>query len=543
MIARITSNQDIFLENVTVPEEDQVMTRFSVGSPGHRFIDDSQRGIWDGIFRRYDRVRKRLPRPLLGELKKLCQLKGYPLVVNDCRPQPAYYPLSAEEITADFLPGITLEDYQLESIRQACKGKPEVGIFDIPTGGGKTEVMAGIIKAHILGAERCGVKIVAAVIAEQRVIIDQIVERLELREVTAEVGKFYAGETISGQCVIVGTIQSLQNPPGVPPRPARPVEMDQEQWEKVQKRYKATLLGIASRAKRAKYLQEQLKKSSLLLVDECDLAVSKPYKNMFRFWFQGRWRYGFSGTPFDPDKPVAVLELQCHLGSVIAEVDRRVLEERGRIVPVELTMFMIDEDGDADEGSTLDIAVQEHIVSSEKFHRLVAGLCAKIAREGQKDEGTLILVDRDDLGMRLQEMIPNSAFIHGPTPKRRRNEVLRAFERREIKVLIGGKIVRRGLDLKGGCEHLIITTGGKLWSKFNQEVGRAVRLNRFGRGRIYDFFFHCNKYLYNHSRKRLKAMVGMGYPTRVVFRNGQVDGALIAVRFRRPPAPAAPRRG
>jgi len=106
---------------------------------------------------------------------------------------------------------------------------------------------------------------------------------------------------------------------------------------------------------------------------------------------------------------------------------------------------------------------------------------------------------------------------------------------REIQVLIGGKIAKRGLDLKGGCETLILAAGGKLKSDINQKIGRGVRVNRRGKVQVYDFLFYGNFYLYGHSRRRLKAVVEMGYPATVVFKDGTVDAKdFIASRFRRP---------
>jgi len=113
--------------------------------------------------------------------------------------------------------------------------------------------------------------------------------------------------------------------------------------------------------------------------------------------------------------------------------------------------------------------------------------------------------------------------------------MLRAFEKRKFNVLIGGKIINRGLDLDGGCENLIIATGGKLRSDFVQKVGRALRHNKRGKSIVYDFFFRCNKYLYGHSKARLKTMVDFGYKSTIVFKNGSIDGdKLIKSRFRIP---------
>jgi superfamily II DNA or RNA helicase len=267
-----------------------------------------------------------------------------------------------------------------------------------------------------------------------------------------------------------------------------------------------------------------------LLVHNCDLATSSTYKNLFKYWFKGRRRYGMTGTPYDADKPVENLVLQEHLGSVIYSQDRESVEKTGLIVPIEYFALAFGEGSNKDDASAFDIAVDEMMVHNDKFHRFIAALCKRFT-----DEGTLILVERDDLGYALQRLIPDSEFIHGKTSRKRRPEILQAFESRKLKVLIGGKNVRRGLDLKGGCENLILATGGKLASEFKQRVARAARINQKGSARIFDIYFLCNKYLYAHSRKRFKAAVAAGYVSKVIFRDGSVEGEkFIKSRFHRP---------
>lgn len=522
MRAIIEDNQWIYFENITDAEDNILWEEFSVVRPG-TYIDPNQRGNWDGIYRKYNRGKQRMARPFLSMLRGVCKKRDLPLSVVDKRDPWPYKILSPDQIGTDFLPGITLEDYQVKCIQKATQ--VECGVVDIPTGGGKGELIAGFCKA---------IECPTLILADQRVVIDQLKSRLELRDVAEEVGLFYAGKRPSGQLIVVGSIQSLtppSKPPDVPSR--KPTESDEEflarmnRWDKSFKAYK-------TRRANAKALQQYVKKAQMLIVDECDKAVSDPWKNLFRHYFQGRRRYGFSGTPYDPEKPVEAVVMQEHLGSVIFQETRANLTKLGRIIPCEYFMLAYGLDGSVTEASAYDIAYNEHITESPTFHHMVAKLCKKSKRE--EGDGTLILVDREALGWKLEEAIRalgmTAHFIFGKTPQRKRDATLRAFERREFDVLIGGKIINRGLDLKGGCETLIIATGGKLQSDFIQKIGRALRHNRRGKSRIFDYFFRCNRYLYAHSKARLKAMIRAGYRTTVVFPGGGVDGTeLLKSRF------------
>ena len=528
MIARLT-NQFIYFENITAWEEEALYERFSAENPNSRYIDTSEYQTWDGVYRKYNRKHKRLARPFLAELRLFCRQKDLSILVQDDREPSQYRPPPLEEINEDYLSGITLKDFQVGAIKTLCT--TECGVISITTGGGKTEIMAAICKAM-----NCP----TVIIAEQTIVIDQIRDRLALRDVCSEPGLFYAGKMPTGELIIIGSIQSLVLPKKKPEKPIRDNYKDTKsstaatKFKLAQKRHAASLKGFKSRTKKARALHKLIGKCEMILVDECDLAVGKTYQNLFRYWFKGRRRYGFSGTPYDSYKPVQRLILNEHLGSVIYQQNRIQVEETGLIVPLEYFIFAFGEDGNTKDSSAYDIAMDDWMIYNEEFHRLVKAICDRYP-----DDGTLILVERHDLGHALMDLIPNSQFVYGDTPKKHRSEMLKEFESRSKKVLIGGKNVRRGLDLSGGCENLVLATGGKLVSEFDQRIGRARRRNERGKARVFDFLFLCNKYLYAHSRNRLKAAINMGYKTQVIFRNGTIDGEqFVKSRFHRPRFPA-----
>jgi len=528
MIAYLT-NQWIYFDNITAWEEELLSDRFSAENPNSRYIDSTIYQGWDGVYRKYSKKHKRLARPFLGELRLLCKNKDLSLAVQDDRDPSPYQPIPVDQINSDFLPGITLKDFQIGAIRKLCT--TECGVISITTGGGKSEIMAAICKAM-----NCP----TVIIAEQIIVIEQLKDRLNLRDVCSDPGLFYAGKMPTGELIIIGSIQSLVSPKK---KPTKPVEDNYEdtksstakqKYKQAIKRYQASLKGYKSRTKKAKALHQLIGKCEMILVDECDLAVGDTYKQLFRHWFKGRRRFGFTGTPYDDYKPVQRLVLNEHLGSVIYQQNRIQVENTGLIVPLEYYMFAFAEDANKKDASAYDIALDEWMIYNEDFHRLIKAICDKYP-----DDGTLILVERHDLGHALNNLIPNSQFVYGETPKKRRPEMLKTFERRDKKVLIGGKNVRRGLDLSGGCENLVLATGGKLVSEFDQRIGRARRRNERGKARVFDFLFLCNKYLYAHSRNRLKAAIDMGYQTKIIFNDGIIDGEkFVRSRFRRPRFPA-----
>lgn len=562
MLAVIRDNHFIYLGQITQGSEDALVDWFSVRHPRSYYIDTNAN--WDGWYRRYNTSRQRLALPFLNELKECCKKNDIPLEIVDERDAPKYPVPLKSQITETFIDGIKLETYQLRAAHAFCDN--EIGIVDASTGSGKSELICCALKMF-----RCP----TLVLTEQIVVLDQIVERIKLRNVVYndDVGKFCYGETPDDNLVMVGSIQSLSSPSPPPVMPNKVsaekaikegfryiknekireifpkalyevLEEDPERIKRLSGRYLQVLINAVSldyherykhwysvRRGNSKRLQDMAKKCDLLIIDECDKCTSNKYSFLFTKLFNGRRRYGFSGTPFDSDKPVQNLLLKERLGSVICKADRSEVQAVGRIIPIEYIMIAFGEDGDRKDSTAFDIAEREILIENEEFHNLIFKIVSSF-----KDDRTLILVDTiaiEELGHALEKIISNSKFIYGQTPRNIRREYIKLFEDKKLKCLIGGKILKRGLDLKCGCDNLVLVGGGKLKSDFDQKIGRALRLNERGYARVFDFLFLNNKYLYGHSRIRLKTIVGMGYKSRVIIGGNEVDGKkLVDSKFR-----------
>lgn len=580
MLANINDNQFIYLEQVTQGSEDALIEWFSVREPNSYFMQGRGYSNWDGWYRRYHTTKQRLALPFLDELKRCCKARNIPLEIRDNRPATKYPSPRLDQITADILDGIALEDYQVRALKDACSN--DIGVINATTGSGKTELICALVQIY-----RCP----TVILTEQLVVLDQIVERLRLRKVVHgdDIGMFCHGSMPDGNLVIVGSIQSVSTPTkpkgssklsgksimnqcnkwldserkrrkkniepfaedkhllkALPREIVEKLISDKKYFGELDQIYvnmlvdycneKATERKLAwyqSRLKKAKEIQALIKQCDMCLVDECDLATSQPYARFFKYFFKGRRRYGFSGTPYDKTKPVRNMLLREHLGNIISRTDRREVERSGRIIPVSVYVVAVGQQANKKDARAYDIAIKEEIIENDAFHRKVAKIV-----EQYKDEGTLILVETapvEPLGRKLEDIIPNSKFIFGKTPKKKRHQIVEQFENRELKCLIGSKILKRGFDLKGGCENLIIIGGGKAWSDWDQKLGRAVRQNNKGKARVFGFFFFNNKYLYKHSREFLKAVVNMGYPSKLLVGGSVIDGEkLIKSRFRLP---------
>jgi len=503
MIAIIVDNRWIHLRNVMPDVDELLYNYFSAEDKQARYIDSIEEQSWDGIYRKYNRRDQKLSLSYIRGLVEICAKHDIPLEIDDQRTECKYPMFKEEDVSDDILSGITLMPHQVEGIK-ACT-KSDIGLFWYNTGSGKTELMCGIAK--LLNCP-------TVIIAEERVVVDQIKGRLGLRDVTDDVGVFYAGKMPNDQLICVGSLASLMPPPKIKRRK-----------NEKQEKYDIRLKGYRTRVKNHKVYRKLLSKCELLMVDEADkAATNKQYKKVVRQYTNSRYVYGFTGTlPMKEDK-LDQLCLTEVLGDVIAKSDRRYLEKIGRIIPVKYIMKVFGENNRNDR-SAFDIAVKELIEENEELHDQIAKITQAFGHEN-----FMILVENIKIGEALENKIPGSAFIHGKTGTKKRNKVIKDFEDKELKVLIGSKILKRGLDLKGGVDNLILAASSKKDSELEQKVGRAVRINERGWARVFDFLFINNHYLYQHSRRRLKRMIQLGYPTIVSAPKKILDGEQVIKR-------------
>lgn len=566
----VVDNRTIQLSQLFEGQSEIVNKHFSVRDPNAFYSAAMRNRKWDGYYRKFNTYTQTMSKAFIGELIELCKEHDFPYEIVDNRPKTKFPRPSVGTFDETLIEGITLRPHQMRALNASCISDDpiadlisEYGIHKHKTGAGKTEMICGIIKLF-----RCP----TVIITEQVVVLDQIVERLKLRNVVHnnDIGMFCSGLTPTNNLVIVGSTASIQNP--IKPKLSnievktetvvkefdslyanRKDELKEiigvnsynaivsayassndslisEALEKplmrlsllMKKKYfDAALKGYYTLIEKTTIIQELIKKCELLLVDECDKGSSDLYEILYKELFLGRYVYGFSGTPFDDDVPVQNMTVKERFGSVISESSRAELEAIGAIQPVKY--YMVQHGRMAkDAKDAFDVAERAEITENVEFHKRV-----KQITDSFPDDGTLILVDTleiEGLGLALEKIIPGSVFIYNKTPKSKRDKAIKDFENRTIKVLIGSKIVKRGLDLKGGCENLIICGGGKRSSNFDQMIGRAVRLTKRGFSRVWDFYFTGNYYLINHSRKRLKYIVAMGYKTVVLIGGKQIDG-------------------
>jgi len=415
---------------------------------GYQFMPRYKKGYWDGYISLMHSMNK-FPTGLLWLVSKRLQVEGFHLTFTLTSAYPEYL---EETIKPDMLFGVTLRDYQLEAIRKLLDRKR--GIAKMATNAGKTEVMAGIIRAL------CTPK--TMVIVNRKELLHQTADRFSKR-LGIEIGKIGDGIWQPGT-VTVAMIQTLYSK-----------------------------------------MKEPWTNNQLLMLDEAHHTSSDRTMDVVNK-ISGAYRFGFSGTPLKHEV-LADMKLVSATGRLLCEVTNSQLIEQGFSATPYVHLTTITNGAEDTFDAKYQQAYKDMIVDNEYRNLLVADK-AKIS------EGiVLVLVNQISHGHILNKLIPGSLFVHGSHDSEYRFGILEKMREGGRGVFIASPIFDEGVDVPA-IDTIILACGGKSHIKLLQRIGRGMR--KKGNGNvltIHDFIDDTNKYLLKHSEERIDTYVAEGFET------------------------------
>lgn len=412
---------------------------------GYNFMRRYKAGVWDGYISLMQST-TRFPTGLLPIVAKRLQDMGYKLTFNMTMEF-----IDADPVTPDMLRGITLRDYQIEAINTLLLKTR--GIARMATNSGKTEVMAGIIKALHMPQ--------TIVIVSSKELLYQTSKRLQYRLGT-KVGKI--GDSIwDRKQITVAMIQTLH----------------------------------------ARLMNELV--NSLVLIDECHHGSSDTMMDVLGK-VHGAYRYGFSGTPLTYDL-LSDMKLMASTGRVIVEVTNKYLIANEYSALPKIHLHVIENTDEEVWKWKYQQAYSELIVHNKDRNVVIAD-AARTATGI-----VLILVNTLEHGRLLQSMIKDSIFVHGSDEAAVRLEILEKMRQDAYGVFIATPIFDEGVDVPS-IDTVILAGGGKSHIKLLQRIGRGMRKKEKSNVLyIHDFIDDTNKFLLRHSDARISVYVEEGFET------------------------------
>lgn len=236
----------------------------------------------------------------------------------------------------------------------------------------------------------------------------------------------------------------------------------------------------------------------MIIMDEFHHAASKSYTDLLPQLEHIYYRYGFTGTFLRNDSKT--LDLWGVLSNRLYHYPAWKAIEDGFITPIKVIVHRL-------PGK----AMMNYQKEYEKNYCGSVPLLNKILniiKDVPKTKQMLTLVDRkDQSGKLIQEYLKlnklEATFISGDDKKAVVKETLRAFNKKEIRNMIGSTVIGEGVDVYS-TDHLVLATGGKSEIKITQAIGRVARLaDGKDIGWVHDFLFEGTKFQERHLEERL----------------------------------------
>ena len=243
----------------------------------------------------------------------------------------------------------------------------------------------------------------------------------------------------------------------------------------------------------------------MFFADEVHHAGSVTWSNVL-LDTNAYYRFGLTGTPFRTDG--AKVLLWATIGKIITEVKTKFLQDQGHLAKSRIVFVEVEHPNELSRPLVYAEAYDQGIVNNQYRNHLAVSLVKK-----HLDQVKLIIVEREAHGdLILEEVLkidPTAVFIKGKTKGRR--GLKHDFTHGDLRTVIATKIYNESADIPR-LQVVINLSGMKSGITMIQRLGRVIR-NHHSKdvGYFYDFMDVFNKKLLEHSRERVKILIGEGH--------------------------------
>jgi superfamily II DNA or RNA helicase len=334
---------------------------------------------------------------------------------------------------------LTYRDHQDKSINLAVKrGR---GVFCIPTAGGKTLIMAGIIESMRLSMGNPNA--IALVLVPNIQLVEQTSKDFE--EYGMEKVTKWSGDNIpdsNATTIVAGTQILLSN---------------------------KTDLSL-------------LDNIDLLLVDETHGLRKENEINNVINKIDTNYRFGFTGTM--PTSPIDQWNIIGKIGPIVYQEKTLDLKDKKYVSDFNIRILTLQHKNipkfihNPNRPSQAYEEELEYLMNCTRRNEIICNLSNKLKNN------TIIMVDRIEHGVILEEKLRNTCeadrpiyFIRGSTEMEERESVRKLMEdRNDVIVVAISKIFSTGINIPN-LHNIIFASAGKAKIKIMQSIGRALRLH------------------------------------------------------------------
>jgi superfamily II DNA or RNA helicase len=220
----------------------------------------------------------------------------------------------------------------------------------------------------------------------------------------------------------------------------------------------------------------------ILLVDETHgLRRGNEINKIFEL-IKTHHRFGFTGTM--PSSPIDQWNIMGKLGPIVYEEKTKDLRQKNFVSDFNIMILNIKHEKPPTFTSNLVRPAEaynyelEYLLSNNRRNEIIAKLASRL------NENTIIMVDRIEHGENIKEMLLKICdkdrpvyFIQGSTEMEDREQVRKLMEsRNDIIAVAVSKIFSTGINIPN-LHNIIFASAGKAKIKIMQSIGRALRLH------------------------------------------------------------------
>lgn len=373
-----------------------------------------------------------------------------------------YQPLGRFEIH-----GLTLDQFQEDAAQRVVEAR--YGIISAPVRTGKTAIISSILNRlrHYP----------AVVVTNGKDLVIQTRQALE-EHLLQKVGVFSESE-FAPENITVMSYQALYR-----------IFPSKKKKDEPEKEMSTSLL------ERNEKVQDLIKHTRVLILDECHHAFSPKSSNFLDNFVSVGYKIGLSGTPKADLTPR--LAMEGSIGPIVFNVRFGTLIKSGRIAQPVVIAYNLPYAWYAGHLSEYQELYEINIVQNVHRNQFIAEIVANLQKQGKT---AFVLVRKIEHGVLLRDLIPNSVFVRGSVDSSLRKELYEHLQSKELFCIIA-TVGKEGLNLP--TLNAVINAEGLVGHVVTQQKMRSLTACEGKELGLVIDFLDKGKYLKDHSESRIK---------------------------------------
>lgn len=436
--------------------QSSINSRLSYEMPGAFYA--KQYNPYAGVKWLFNKKTQMFPTGLIHYVREILDRDGVDYELVDKRIPPASLGTKIP------LKGFELREYQQIAVDAAIA--KQRGILKVGTGGGKTNILTGIV---------ANLNVKTLILIHKTDIFYQLVNRIE-QALGVKVGRIGDGEC-DIQPITVGMVQSI--------------------YKVYKKRTKKKKIQDA-RDEIANYIANV----ECIITDECHHVAADSFWEIQQNAVNAFYRFGFSASPWREDNADLLIEA-AHARQLVDYSASWLIQNNFLVKPI-IFLYEYKHQRKQRTAEYPDI-YDEEVVKNATRNEIITDLAVNCARAGKT---VLIAVTKIEHGQILEKMIqqhdPSALFVCGESDSQERQTVLKELDTHSRNIVICTTIFGEGVDCPG-LDVLINAKAAASSVDSFQLIGRVLRpAKNKSKAYVIDIFDHACKYLEAHANARLR---------------------------------------